>query len=204
MNRLTSSLDRPQAETASLPMLPMRRYVTREERVQRAIRKAQENSQKAWRLGPDLYRVHSGSRRDMWHQVRVLSVLGGLHLSCECEAGAAGQPCWHAAKVWLRLDREAQRAAFRGLPESDYELFEGDEVDGGDAVSQPSSPNRPSSPSRRQRPLHSLDDMRVVCEQCGCILDGQATYCVHCDAAYSETPVLERDSEWWQAVLQVA
>lgn len=58
----------------------------------------------AWKVGEDLYEVIS---RDAGERYRV-EVKGGMPL-CECTAAKFGRPCWHAALVLARLEREAPR-----------------------------------------------------------------------------------------------
>ena len=64
---------------------------------------------KAWRIAPDIRwgrpdggalrcAVLSGSRPDMWHEVRRKA--DGT-LACSCEAGLVGRLCWHVAAVAL-------------------------------------------------------------------------------------------------------
>jgi hypothetical protein len=74
------------------------------ERRQRALRKAFALGLQAdvEQLRPRLYRVASTSRAGLAHRVAVTSRGGEEYLACSCEAGLIGQPCVHAAAVWLR------------------------------------------------------------------------------------------------------
>jgi hypothetical protein len=49
-----------------------------------------------------LYRVASSSRPGAWHTVAVDARGGGAPVyRCDCEAGLAGRPCWHAGAVYI-------------------------------------------------------------------------------------------------------
>lgn len=60
--------------------------------------------------GGKTYLVPSQTRPGLLHQVTLTSRRGQPHLVCSCEAGAMGQPCAHAAAVWLyRLEAGGAR-----------------------------------------------------------------------------------------------
>lgn len=53
-----------------------------------------------------LYRVASSSREGRYHTVRV-DAQGRYR--CTCEAGLAGNPCWHAAAVYVAKVEHASK-----------------------------------------------------------------------------------------------
>ena len=78
---------------------------TRRERERRALARAF-----AWGLqadvrpaGPRAFRVPSRTEPGLLYEVVLTSRDGKEHLACSCPAGAAGQPCCHAAACWLFL-----------------------------------------------------------------------------------------------------
>lgn len=74
----------------------------------------QDGRRRAWKVTPDRFEVVS---RDSTERYSV-EVLGGMPI-CNCTAARFGRPCWHAALVLARLEREA-----RPEPEpTDAELF---------------------------------------------------------------------------------
>ena len=79
-----------------------RRYVTEEERVERAYQRAKVCPHKAWYVSPGHYEVISTSDPSKRYDIRVT----GSGLRCTCKAASYGKPCDHAAKVALRLQRE--------------------------------------------------------------------------------------------------
>ena len=61
--------------------------------------------------GVDL--VPSSSREGMPHGVTGKRI-DGADLSCDCEAGSPGKPCWHAAAVLIAKVEHASRAGVIG------------------------------------------------------------------------------------------
>lgn len=92
-----------------------------EKRIQAAIERARTKTRRAHYLGHntnfdfDLYGVYSSRPGKPSYAVRVYTspVLNAFaylppyaYIRCECQAAQAGSPCWHAAKVALRIQRE--------------------------------------------------------------------------------------------------
>lgn len=96
-----------------------------EESISRAVDKARQTKTRAWWYAPGVYRVKSSDPSKGWYTVTV----GRERLYCTCRAGEMGKVCYHAAKVALRLEREAKLASRRRVrvtSVTDYELFDGD------------------------------------------------------------------------------
>ena len=62
-----------------------------------------DGRRRAWRIGPDEFRVIGRDPIDRY----VVKVTEGGVPCCPCPAGSRGNPCWHAALVLARLQREA-------------------------------------------------------------------------------------------------
>lgn len=63
----------------------------------------QDGRRRAWRTGPNTFEVIARSSEKRYQ----VEVVGGLPL-CNCTAAQYRQPCWHAALVLARLEREAK------------------------------------------------------------------------------------------------
>ena len=57
---------------------------------------------RAWRTGPDQFRVFSRDGRTAYR----VQVTPDGETRCTCAAGRFGRDCWHGAKVLLRVLRE--------------------------------------------------------------------------------------------------
>jgi hypothetical protein len=79
-----------------------RRYVTFEEREQRALERARSLGHYARKVSDTHFRVYS--EQPGGGQYDVLLTCSGP--KCNCKAGQWGKPCKHAARVALRLQRE--------------------------------------------------------------------------------------------------
>jgi len=108
-----------------------------EERLRRAVVRGKYLPHKAWRVTDWLYVVRSEKRPGVWYEVRVTPA----GLSCGCEAGSFGNPCKHAARVWLRLLREYRPARLCDLPETPWDLWDGDEWGEGEEPVPPEGPD---------------------------------------------------------------
>ena len=97
-----------------------------EQRLRRAQVRAAHCAHKAWKVDDGLYTVHSATQADAWYTVRLLS--WGV-LRCECEAGRRSLPCWHAARVWMRLVRERPSWRLYELPQTPWQLFDDEGMD---------------------------------------------------------------------------
>lgn len=145
------------------------------QRIQRAVEKARRMTQKAWRLDvitekhgelTPVFTVRSVSVDQVWY----LQYVYESGISCTCEAGRRFTPCWHAARVALRLCREYRPFKETDLPSSPYELFDGDEWQPGDDVA-------------RTLDLPSLIEWQVlpsICTACGCEGEPGAVRCDVC------------------------
>lgn len=79
----------------------LRRYVTEDGRLLRAIDRAHALRHYARKVSDSLYRVYSESEPGQQYEIRVTP----YGLKCNCKAGYYGKPCKHAARVALRLAR---------------------------------------------------------------------------------------------------
>lgn len=102
-----------------------------QKRIGKAIDKARQSTRRAHLLGHnsrfdcDVYSVYSSQSDRVTYTLKVyahptpnayayLPPYG--YILCDCQAGGGGAPCYHAAKVALRIQREAKRAGTLTAP----------------------------------------------------------------------------------------
>jgi hypothetical protein len=94
--------------------------------IDKAVERARELRRYARQVSPTHYIVKSQDKPGVRYHVYLLD---GGYLQCTCPAGDWGRPCKHAARVALRRQREYRMPRLSDLPETPYELFDGDELD---------------------------------------------------------------------------
>lgn len=153
-----------------------------QQRIERAVEKARRMTQKAWRLDitGDLqggrlavFTVRSSTHAMVWYVQHVHE----SGISCTCEAGSRYMPCWHAARVALRLCREYRPFLQTALPSSPYELFEEPELDSDDFTQR--TLDIPS--------LIEWDVVPAICTACGAENEPGSVACSVCGVMEGES-----------------
>lgn len=116
-----------------------RRYTTLDGRINNALDKSRQLRREAVRLGEFTYKVCSQREGHNPHYVEVTE----HGLLCDCESAQYNQPCFHAAAVARRLERERRPTTRRAFVYGTGELFDED---------APAKP-RPSKPAPTPAPI---------------------------------------------------
>lgn len=110
-----------QVTSSSIAQTP-RHYTTFDGRVLNAVDKAKARKARAMRLSEFTYMVKSQRPGHAPHIIEVTE----SGLCCDCESASYGKPCFHAACVGLRLQREHKPEVRTPIVYAVGELFDED------------------------------------------------------------------------------